>query len=156
FVNQFTQILVDQIRKPPAPTPFTISDLGGVSLTTSGGTGQFTIGYGQIQASTGSTAPSGLAIIGYRQNNILVSEAGVPAAPLIQSGRIFAESSGSVNTGIAIANPNSQPATVQFYFTASDGTAGSTGTVTVKANEQIAAFLDQAPFNTAKPLLGTF
>src|SRR5207302_2039179 len=145
FVNQFSQILVDQIRKAPAPTPFSISNLGGVSLTTSSGSGQATIGYGKIQANTGSAAPSGLAIIGFRQNGVLVTEAGVPATNLIQSGRIYAESSGSVNTGLAIANPNTQAATIQFYFTAADGTAGSTGTATIPANGQIAAFLDQAP-----------
>ena len=36
------------------------------------------IGYGRVQPAS-STTPAGVAIIGYRQNGVLVSEAGVPA-----------------------------------------------------------------------------
>src|SRR5262245_56068657 len=46
---------------------------------------------------------------GFRQNDVLTSEAGVAASSLIQSGRVYAEIGGPVNTGLAIANPNSQP-----------------------------------------------
>jgi len=62
---------------------------------------------------------------------------------------------GSVNTGIAIANPNNQEASIQFYFTGSQGNTGA-GTTTIAANAQIANFLDQSPFSAAKPLVGTF
>ena len=51
----------------------------------------------------------------------MVSEAAVPATRLIQSGRIYAEIGGGVNTGLAIANPNNQAATISFYFTDATG-----------------------------------
>ena len=86
---------------------------------------------------------------------MLVSEAGVPAAPLIQSGRIYAELNGSIDTGIAIANPNDQPATVSFYFTNAGGSFGN-GTTTIPAKGQIAGFLDQAPFSSGLSLSGSF
>lgn len=54
---------------------------------------------------------------------------------------------GPVNTGLAIANPNSQAATISFYFTSPSGTNFGTGTGTVPPNGQIAAFLNQSPFN---------
>jgi hypothetical protein len=50
--------------------------------------------------------------------------------------------SGAVNTGIAIANPNTQQVTISFSF--DDGAGGS---FTIPAGQQIAQFLSQAPFN---------
>src|SRR5262249_25578291 len=155
FVDQFTQIIVDQIRKTPGPVPFAVSNFGSVSLSTPGTSTDSTAGYAQIQADAGRTTASGLAIIGLRQRNVLVTEAGIPATPPIQSGRIYVEMSGSVNTGIAIANPNNQPAAIQFYFTGPQGDIGA-GTTTIAANGQIAKFLDEVPFSAAKPLTGTF
>lgn len=155
FVDQFTEVLVQQIRIAASQTPFSIASRGGLSQSTSGASGESVVGYGRVKPSFGNTTPSGLAIFGFRQNNVLITEAGVPATPLIRSGRIYAEVSGPVNTGVAIANPNNLPAAVSFYFTGTGGNTGS-GTTTVPANGQIAAFLDQAPFNAAKPLTGTF
>ena len=62
-----------------------------------------------------------MAIFGFRQNNVLVSEAAVPASVPITNGRIYAEVAGVVNTGIAIANPNATSTTITYYFTDRDG-----------------------------------
>src|SRR5215510_1998477 len=98
---------------------------------------------------------------GFRQNDILTSEAGVAASSLIQSGRVYAEISGPVNTGLAIANPNSQPATVSFYFVFSgDADIFDRGSTTITPNGQVAKFLNESPFNgPSGPLVdfhGTF
>jgi len=61
-----------------------------------------------------------------------------------------------VNTGLAIANPNSGDATINFFFTDSDGTNSGNGILTLGANQQIAKFLDQDPFNAAAGTLDTF
>ena len=114
-----------------------------MSLVSSGTSPATVVGYASIRPDTGSTTLSGLAIFGFRQNNVLVTEAGVPASLLIQSGRIDAEVDGLVNTGLAMANPNSQPATVTFFFTDSNGNSGN-GSTTIPANGQIAKFLNQA------------
>jgi C-terminal processing protease CtpA/Prc len=155
FVDQFTQVLVNQIRAAANQRAFTISNRGAVSLTTPELSAAPLVGHGRIQADGGSTTPNGLAIFGYRQNNVLVTEAAVPATAAILSGRIYAEMSVNVNTGIAIANPNLTPVTVTFYFTGPLGNTGS-GSLVVPANGQIAAFLDQGPFNGVKPFTGTF
>src|SRR5262249_22804472 len=60
-----------------------------------------------------------------------------------------------VNTGLAIANPNNQPATLTFFFSNSNGTFGN-GSVTIPANGQMARFLNELPFNGQSPLRGTF
>jgi hypothetical protein len=52
-----------------------------------------------------------------------------------------------VHTGIAIANANDRPASISFYFTGANGKPLRTGGTTLAAHAQIAAFLDQAPFN---------
>jgi hypothetical protein len=155
YVEQFTQVLVDEIRASSLQRPFTLANAGAVSWTPSENPGQPLIGYGRIRADGGSTTPSGLAIFGFRQNNLLVTEAAVPAALTIQAGRIYAEIGEAVSTGIALANPNYVPATVSFYFTGPDGNFGA-GSLVIPAKGQIAAFLDQAPFNGPKAIIGTF
>ena len=112
--------------------------------------------YGAIRAGAGSTTPSGIAIFQFRDSEgVLISEAGVPAAAPVLEGRIFAEVNGSVNTGLAIANPNDGPALIQFYFTDTSGTRFAEGSFDLGAHEQTAKFLDQPPFNGGGSVLGT-
>ena len=113
------------------------------------------VGYAKVNPDPGARLPSGLAIIGFRQNSVLVSEAGVPPSGLITSGRIYAEISGTTNTGIAIANPTNQTATITFFFTDSNGDFGGNVT-TIPPNGQTATFLSEGPFNGHASLTGTF
>ena len=104
-----------------------IPDRGGWSTTSSGTAETPRVGYGRIRADAGSTTPSGIAIFQFRDSQgVLISEAGVPAAELIREGRIFAEVEGPVNTGLAIAHPNDETATIDFYFTDTGGTSSLT------------------------------
>jgi len=135
---------------------FSVTDRGATSLTTAGSMPSTTVGYARIQPNTGNSVPSGLAIFGFRENNVLVTEAGVPATPSIQSGRIYAQISAATNTGLAIANPNTQAAAITFFFTDSNGNNFGNGTTTVPAGGQIAAFLNEAPFNGRASTIGTF
>lgn len=146
----FTVIVV-----PASVLPYSIPLNGEVSVKSTGGAGAVTVGYGSIQPFSGSSTPAGLAIIGFRQNNVLVSEAGVPATPALSAGRIYAEVNDTVHTGVAMANPNNQAAFVSFYFTNAGGDLLS-GTTAIPANEQIAAFLDQAPFSGGSSINGSF
>ena len=139
----------------PRFSPFSIDNLGGVSLSSAGSAEAVSVGYARVRASEGST-PSGVAIFGFTQNGILVSEAGVPAVAPMQEGRIFAEVNGPVNTGLAMANPNDEAATIGFFFTDVDGTNFGSGNFILGANQQTAKFLDQEPFNGGSSVLGTF
>ena len=135
---------------------FEIPNLGGWS-TTSSGTERITqVGYGRIAADAGSTTPSGIAIIGYSPGGTLISEAGVPASEPVREGRIFAEVNGPVNTGLAIANPNDAPATINFYFTDADGVRFAEGAYVLDAGRQISRFLNETPFNGEDEEVGTF
>ena len=55
---------------------------------------------------------------------------------------------GSLDTGLAIANPNDSPATINFFYTDAAGNNVGAGSAIVPANQQIAKFLDQSPFKT--------
>ena len=133
---------------------FSIPDRGGRSITSSGTAESLRVGYGRIRADEGSTTPFGIAIFGFRQNGVLISEAGVPASEPVQEGRIFAEVNGPINTGLAIANPNDGPAFIQFYFTDTSGTRFAEGSFELGAHHQTAKFLDQPPFNGGSSVLG--
>jgi hypothetical protein len=113
------------------------------------------VGSAEVVAPAGQAVPSGLAIFGYRQNGILISETGVPASPPLTKGRIYAEVSGPVNTGIALANSNDSDTTVSFFFTDSSGNDFGHGSVTIPAHGQVAHFLDETPFSAPRPMNGT-
>ena len=136
FVSPFT-IRAQEI--PSAGTEsFSIPDRGGWSATSGGTAETVRVGYGRIRADAGSTTPSGLAIFQFRDSQgVLISEAGVPATEPVLEGRIFAEVDGPVNTGLAIANPNDETATIDFYFTDTDGTSFSYGTVQLDAHQRL-------------------
>lgn len=129
---------------------------GGVALPSSGAGVHLTTGYSQFQADSANVMPHGIAIFSLRQGGVLISEASTPASPPIQSGRTLALADGSVNTGLAIANPGAQSVTLSFYFTDSSGQDSVTQTTTIPAGEQVAAFLNQAPFNGSPSMDGTF
>jgi hypothetical protein len=132
-----------------------IADRGGMSVITDG-SGSIVAGYSLIQPGPGSTAPTGVAIFGYKPSGVLVSETGVPASPPVTSARIYAETNGPVRTGIAIANPNDQPANVTFHFTDGTGMTTPSSMTTIVAKSHIARFVDEAPFGGATSFQGTF
>jgi hypothetical protein len=144
------------------PTPYSVPDRGAVTYTTAG-SGNLTVGYARIQPNPGSTTPAGYLVFSYRTNGVLVSEASVPESSPISSGRIYSAVNGSinnggaivsVNTGVAIVNPNSTTVTVSFYFSDGNRQNFGSGSFQMAANSQIASFVNQPPFNGG-PMDGT-
>jgi hypothetical protein len=136
---------------------FSFPNLGGLSRTTDG-LGPLTSGYGRIRPGPGSTTPSGVAIFGYKQGGILVSEMGVPDSPLISSGRTFAEVSagGIVNTGLAFVNPNSVGVRITFELRSNNGDIVRTGFKDLGPNEHSASFLTEDPYLSGFGFQGAF
>lgn len=150
-------------------TSYSITNLGGVARI-SDGLGSLAIGYAKITPNAGSTTPSGVGIFGYRPAGVLVTEAGVPDSPLITSGRIYVEVSGStrLNTGVAIANPNPTDVTVDFEIRNTAGAiirsgqfvlTGLNNTTCVPTAAQIcnqmARFLHEEPFLSGAGIQGS-
>jgi hypothetical protein len=158
------EILVTVTNSVPTMT-YNLPPNGGLSFQTTDPAGnQLAVSHARFVLNTGSAvtsgqtrAPSaGVAIVGSRQNAILVSETTVPATTLITSGRIYAEIQGSVTTGIAFSNSSPQDAQISFYFTDVFGTDFASGTLPLPAYTQVSEYLNKAPFNGPSNLQGTF
>jgi len=83
---------------------------------------------------------SGMALIRYEQNQFLVSEAAIRAAPLVRSGRTYVEFRHLVNTGVALVNSSPHPVVIDFYFTDEAGNKLHAGSFAVRANATPSAF----------------
>ena len=135
--------------------PFEIQDRGAASIASNGTGTTMRAGYGRIRADAGSTTPSGIAVFQFTDSEgVLISEAGVPATEPARAGRIFAEVNGPVNTGLAIANPNDEPATIDFYFTDTGGARVAEGSFVLGAHQHIAKFLSDTPFKRRRRSIG--
>jgi hypothetical protein len=128
-------------------SPFLTGGGLGMSMMSTGSSDMTTVGYASIQTDGGGPAPDGIAFVGFRQNGVLITEAAFPASRLVQSGRIYAEVQGSVNTGLVIANPHLDPAIISYFFTDANGQDFGGASITVPGNSQLAQFLSEPPFS---------
>ena len=157
-----------RVRSRRAPNTLAISgdatlltysfiDLGGMSRTTDG-LGSLVTGYARLQPGPSNTTPAGVAIFSYRPQGIVVSETGVPDAPLMASGRTYAEVSatGAVNTGLALANPNNVGVRISFDLRNEGGNIVRSGFKDLEPREHFSGFLDQDPFFADRGFRGTF
>jgi hypothetical protein len=156
FTNSYKVPVVDL-----STHAYTIVDRGGSSVITNGSGTTAQSGYARIQPNAGATTPAGVAIFGYRPSNVLLSETSVPATARVTAATIYAEVSSTsgttLNTGLAIANPNSSPANINFFYTDATGTRVGTGSLQVLANQQTVGFLNSPPFNVpGTTFQGTF
>jgi hypothetical protein len=133
---------------------YSFPDRGGVTFSTTGSPVSIVTGYASVQSN--DTSPAGVSIFSFRQRNVLITEAAVPNSAPINFGRIYAEVSDRVNTGLAIANPNSQAAQVSFFFVDSNGRVFGNKQISIPAKNLIGSFLDGAPFNGGSFGAGTF
>jgi len=114
-----------------------------------------TIRVGSAHVTTsGSGVPSGVAIFSFKRASVVVTESGVPAMSPGSTFRLFAESSGNFNaeetgslqTGLAIANLSEAPSVVTIGLTGLGGAPmGIPASVMVPGNGQIAMFLSEVP-----------
>jgi hypothetical protein len=111
----------------------------------------------------GSTdTPAAQAIILMRNNGTLVSETGISAAPVGSVFRMYAESAGvngqigSIQSGLAIANPLPVDTLVTVEVTGLDGlTSGAaSATISLPGNGQTAKFLNELFPTLASPFRG--
>jgi spore coat protein CotH len=130
---------------------------GGAGTASTTGTGATVeAGYATVSIDSGSV-PYGTAVFSVLQNNVIVSEVGVPASPPTTAARIFidyrsgvsvmtgssAEGTINVATGIALANTGTSSAAITYALRGLDGATLATGHGTLGAGAHIARFIDQ-------------
>jgi hypothetical protein len=135
-----------------ASFPYSIPAHSMARFETAGSDATTVVGWVQI-ASTGSdsTVPAAASIFAFRNSQgIAVSQASVLALPVGNAFRTYLETSngagvtGPTESGIAIANPSANPASVTVQLTGLDGTAlGLSTSINVPANGQISKFLNE-------------
>jgi hypothetical protein len=139
--------------------PFSIPQRSSFKLVTVGSGASVGSGSVQISPTNGSAMPVAEAIFSFKARGITVSEAAVPAV----SGsalRMYVEGSGApgttgaIQSGVAISNLASSPATVTFDLTALDGTPMASGSVNLPGNGQTARFLNEILQSVPQPMKG--
>jgi hypothetical protein len=142
---------------------YTILSRSSVNLTTAGfGTATQT-GSVQVTPTSGSNAPSGFAVFSFSSNGVTVSQASVAAQPVATIFRTYVETSGtigspgSIDSGIAIANTSTTPATVNLDLTFLNGTSTGLSTLlTIPALGHVSAFVSQLFPTLVQPSQGSF
>jgi hypothetical protein len=115
-----------------------------LARSTSGSAGAAAYGYARVQAGVATAAaPAGLAIFGLRQNGVVVSEAAVPSAGLLRNGRVYVDSEDMARTGMAMVNPNTEPAAVSFFLTDEAGLDFGSNSMVIEGGGHKAFFLDE-------------
>jgi hypothetical protein len=140
--------------------PFSIPDNGGALFVTAASPDILNTGFISIRPDAGSVTPTGFAKLGFRANGVLVSQTTMPALLPSGGGINFVEADGPINTGLVIANPSDQTATMTVNFSSSlsstDGNDFVTdfNTFTVPPRSHISAFINEPPFNAPTPMRG--
>jgi hypothetical protein len=118
---------------------FSLPSSGTLQVETSGA-GNIKTGWASIQS---EKSLSGISIFSFYDGaGNYVSEMGAPATAATTSFSMFVQTTTDINTGIAIANPNSSPAQVTLTLRDSQGDAtGSPVSVTVPANGHIQGYV---------------
>ncbi len=100
---------------------------------------------GSIRVTPGPSMalPLGLAVYSYRKGGVTAAEFSAPLETPATAVRFFAESSGSVQTAIAVANPGAAAVQVKCELSALDGAPLGAGTLAVPAGGQVARFLTE-------------
>jgi hypothetical protein len=89
---------------PGSLFPYSIQANGAFRFQTDGAPVDFNKGWVRLTPDPGTSTPIGSGIFAYNPVDMLLSESGIPSAVSTTHARIFADLSGSHNTGLAIAN----------------------------------------------------
>jgi Leucine-rich repeat (LRR) protein len=100
---------------------YSIPANGSFRLQTDGFPVDFSKGWVRLTPDPGTATPTGSGIFAYNPVNMLLSESGIPSAVSTTHARIFADLSGSHNTGLAIANIASTNASIALNAFQMDG-----------------------------------
>jgi hypothetical protein len=130
--------------------PYSVPAGGLFRFETDGSSSPATVGWVQLIADSGSKSPVGAGVYSYTPSGILIFESGVPSATPTTHARIYVDtsvgSSGTRDTGLAIANPAGAPLTFTLNaFQMNGSTPAGNGPVSpnLTGNGHIAQYAGQ-------------
>ena len=140
---------------PVDPTAARLAvDVGGAATaSTADNPGDSQVGYASLDVHYGGI-PYGTAVFSVSQNDVVVSEAGVPASPPTTASRLFIDHRSAVsgnhfdgtldiNTGIAVVNRGGGSASVTYTLRDLNGSVLTTGNGILAQGAHFAKFINQ-------------
>ena len=142
-----TQLMVTPSQPNESELNLEFTAEGAAAASTTGSFEPLRTGYAKLDVEP-SSAPYAAAVFSMAQNGAVVSEAGVPASPPTSHAALFAEyrslpDGTSIDTGVALVNPNSSPAQLFFRLRDADGAVLATGEGSLGPKAHTARFLGQ-------------
>jgi len=115
------------------------------------GTGAIRTGFVAVIPDSGSIAPTATSLFSFRRNGITVSEASVHGLPtgathtivVSGSGGFLTSSANAVMSGIGVANPDTDEATVQFTLVSLAGSTLVSRSIQIPGKSQQAFFINE-------------
>jgi hypothetical protein len=120
---------------------YSIEPGGSFILETDGSRPAVGSGWARLTPAAGQTAPFGAGSFRFAQGGVVTTESGIAPADTTTQARIYVDTTGGHDTGLAISNPSSSPAnlTVRAYQTDGTTPAGNgASNVTVPGNGHLA------------------
>jgi hypothetical protein len=130
---------------------FQVAPAGTASVITKGTRSDAVFGYAVADPINPGSPLTGLAIISRKQNGATVSEVGIPAPALSETGRLFVDVSSTGRSVLSIANPHDEDVTVDVFYTNQDGETNQFANFTVKAHEHFSRFVTDDPLLVFEP-----
>jgi len=139
----------------PVRSDFPFTSNNGFAFRSLGTASSQSTGFAVATPTGGAAALNGVEIMEFQQNGATVSETGIVAPPLRQSGRMFVEVTSQVRTVLSMVNPNDTDAGVDVFFTDTSGTSSTPVTLTVPAHGQLNQSAADSPLSVASDSTGT-
>ena len=140
-------------RTPMQKVSLNIKPAAGTRVSTAGVANESTVGYARLVAADGHL-PTGFGISRFYLGNSLLTESLNFLRTAARSGLFPVEIENSIDTAIAITNPNSVPAKIDFTFRNSNGVPLKIGTLKLPPHAQLSRFLTEEPFFATSELAG--
>ncbi len=103
-------------------------------------------GWMELIPEGGTNAPAGAGILQFVRDGVLVTETGIPSVVPTTHARIFLDTSGGHDTGMAIGNPGNKPLNLTLQAFQMDGTTQvgvTNGPIALDAKGHAASVVDQ-------------
>jgi hypothetical protein len=140
-------------RTPIQKVSLNIKPAAGARVSTAGVANESTVGYARLVAADGHL-PTGFGISRFYLGNSMLMESLNFLRTAARSGLFPVEIEDGVDTAVAITNPNSVPATIDFTFRNSNGVPLKTGMLKLPPHAQLSRFLTEEPFWATSELAG--